>query len=353
MPVRTSTLARRTTCSSGSGRAAARLTRSRRRMFSTSTTASSTSSPIAMASPPSVMTLIDWPSHCRTSTATASDSGIAVSVISVVRADSRNANSTMATMIAPSRSACATLPTAASMKSAWRNSTCGASSPGGRPAPTSASAASTARVSATVSACGCLCTPRITAGRPLWPASPRLSAGANETCATWPSSSARPSRQATARPASWPARSSPPPPRPRWRIRYSRPARSMKPPPALPAKPRRACSICVSETPNCAMRAVSGATRSVRTSPPIGMTWATPGIASSRGRSTKSAQSRACIDSDPPGAPAGAAAAACSGSAISRISPMIEVTGPITGTTPGGSCSRTSASRSATSWRLR
>ena len=39
--------------------------------------------------------------------------------------------------------------------------------------------------------------------------------------------------------------------------------------------------------------------------------------------------------------------------AISMISPMIEVTGPICGVTPRGSCSRTSDRRSATSWRER
>jgi hypothetical protein len=43
-----------------------------------------------------------------------------------------------------------------------------------------------------------------------------------------------------------------------------------------------------------------------------------------------------------------------SGSATSMISPMIDDTGPITGVmSPGSCCSRTSASRSATSWRLR
>jgi hypothetical protein len=35
------------------------------------------------------------------------------------------------------------------------------------------------------------------------------------------------------------------------------------------------------------------------------------------------------------------------------ICPMIELTGPICGAVPAGSWSRTEASRSATSWRLR
>ena len=118
MPERTSTLALRTTSRTGSRSRAARFCFSRRRMFSTSTTASSTSSPIAIASPPSVITLIDCPSHWNTSAVTASDSGIAVSEITVVRAESKKANSTIATMMAPSRSASATLPIEAWMKSA-------------------------------------------------------------------------------------------------------------------------------------------------------------------------------------------------------------------------------------------
>jgi len=97
------------------------------------------------------------------------------------------------------------------------------------------------------------------------------------------------------------------------------------------------------------MRAVSGATRSVRTSPPIGITCDTPGIDSRRGRSTKSAYSRAAI-----GLTAGVwPSPAPSGSAISMTSPMIDDTGPMTGVMSPGNCSRTSASRSATSWRLR
>ena len=136
-------------------------------MFSTSTTASSTSSPMAMASPPSVITLIDRPKARKASAATASDSGMASSEISVVRADSRKANRMTATITAPSRSASPTLPTEARMKSAWRNSTCGWARPLGRPGTSSCSAASTAAVSFTVSAPGCFCTLAITAGPPL------------------------------------------------------------------------------------------------------------------------------------------------------------------------------------------
>ena len=199
---------------------------------------------------------------------TASDKGIATSEIKVVRADNRKANNTMATMMAPSRKASVTLPMDASMKSAWRNNTFGAANPTGSPCLRSPNAASMAWVSLTVSAAGCFCTLTMTAGTPLYPASPRFMAAANRTLATCSSKMARPSFQATATPC----RSSTRLVRPMWRMRNSRLLRSMKPPPAFPAKPRRACSICVNVTPNCAMRAVSGSTRNWRTSPPMGMT---------------------------------------------------------------------------------
>ena len=96
------------------------------------------------------------------------------------------------------------------------------------------------------------------------------------------------------------------------------------------------------------MRAVSGSTRSWRTSPPIGTTCETPAIDSRRGRSTKSAHSRACI-----GSAIVLPSADPSGRAISITSPMIEETGPMTGVMPAGSCAPITVSRSATSWRLR
>ena len=99
-----------------------------------------------------------------------------------------------------------------------------------------------------------------------------------------------------------------------------------------------------SVTPRAAMRTVSGCTWYCRTSPPMGMTCATPGSVSKRGRNTKSAYSRVAI---------GLIFAASMGIAMSMISPMIELIGPIAGFTPGGSCSRTSESRSATFCRAR
>ena len=128
------------------------------------------------------------------------------------------------------------------------------------------------------------------------------------------------------------------------RIRYSRALCSRKPPLVLAAKFLSAPSICSSVTPNACICAGSGSTRYCLTSPPIGMTCATPGMVSRRGRSTQSAYSRTCI---------GFTRAGSTGSAISMISPMIEAIGPICGAMPSGSCSFTSDNRSATCWRLR
>src|SRR5574337_519645 len=74
------------------------------------------------------------------------------------------------------------------------------------------------------------------------------------------------------------------------------------------------------------------------TSPPMGMTWATPGMVSRRGRSTQSAYSRTCI---------GLTLSGSAGRAMRRISPMIEEIGPICGMMPAGSCSRTRFRRHA------
>ena len=64
--------------------------RSRRKMFSTSMIASSTSAPMAIASPPSVMLLMDRPASRRPRTAATSDSGMAMSVMPAARMLARN-----------------------------------------------------------------------------------------------------------------------------------------------------------------------------------------------------------------------------------------------------------------------
>ena len=86
MPDRTSAEADTTTSNTLRGEPSARFSRNLRKMFSTSTTASSTSSPMAMASPPKVIVLIEKPSSQNTTAVARIETGIAVSEIRVVRA---------------------------------------------------------------------------------------------------------------------------------------------------------------------------------------------------------------------------------------------------------------------------
>ena len=230
--------------------------------------------------------------------------------------------------------------TEASMKLAWRNVTRGACMPAGSVLARSASAASMRPVRAMVSAVGCFWMPRITAGPPSKPASPRLVAAANVTSATWRSSTLWPPRAPTARFC----RSSSRAVRPRWRISTSRPLRSRKPPEVLAENPLSAAVSCSGVTPSCAMRTVSGCTWNWRTSPPIGMTCATPAIDSRRGRSTQSAYSRTAM---------GVVRASSIGMATIMISPMMELTGPMRGAAPGGRPSSIDDRRSDTIWRAR
>lgn len=113
------------------------------------------------------MVLMDRPIALNTRAVIRMDIGMAVSEMSVVRRLSRNRNSTTATMIAPSRSASSTLPIEARMKLACLKITSGALIPAGSERVSSASAASISAVSFTVSAAGCFCTERITAGSAL------------------------------------------------------------------------------------------------------------------------------------------------------------------------------------------
>ena len=136
-------------------------------MFSTSTTASSTISPMAIASPPSVMVLIDRPAKWKTMAAVRIDTGIAVSEITVVRTFSRKAKRTTATTAVASSSTVRTLPIEVSMKLAWRNRMLSARMPEGSVRDRSASAASTSRVRRTVSMSGCFSTEMITDGLPI------------------------------------------------------------------------------------------------------------------------------------------------------------------------------------------
>jgi len=80
----------------------------------------STTSPTATASPPSVMMLMPRPSAGKQSRPAATESGIASSVISVVRTRSSVRPSTSTTMIAASRTMRPPLLIESRMKSACR-----------------------------------------------------------------------------------------------------------------------------------------------------------------------------------------------------------------------------------------
>ncbi len=136
----------------------------RRNTFSTSMIASSTRLPTAIASPPSVITLIVSPSASRASKPAASESGSAVSVTSVVRTFRRKSARMTETMIAASRSASTTLRTARSMKSAWRKICRLICTPAGWVRSSASSKASTWSVIASVFVPGAFCSVITTAG---------------------------------------------------------------------------------------------------------------------------------------------------------------------------------------------
>ena len=230
--------------------------------------------------------------------------------------------------------------TDASMKLAWRKVTRGASMPAGSEFFRSTSAASMLRVSPMVSAVGCFWMPRMTAPCPSKPASPRLVAAAKVASATWRSSTLWPFLAVRARFC----RSSSREVRPRWRMRYSRPPSSRNPPEVLAAKPLSAPVSWSCVMPSAAMRAVSGSTWNWRTSPPMGITCATPGMAMRRGRSTQSAYSRTAM---------GVVLPASMGMATCMISPMMELMGPMRGVMPLGRPSSMDDRRSDTIWRAR
>jgi hypothetical protein len=135
-------------------------------VFSTPTTASSTSSPIAIARPPSVIVLIDRSKSQNTIAVIAIDIGIASSEISVVRTFSRKTNRTTVTISSASNSTFCTFRIEFSMKSAWRNCTATVVISRGIEPRRVSSWRSISRVSATVSTPGCFWMPRITAGMP-------------------------------------------------------------------------------------------------------------------------------------------------------------------------------------------
>ena len=277
---------------------------------------------MAIASPPKVMVLMERSASQNTIAVTITDIGIATSEISVVRVSIKNKKSTMPTITNASRSTVRTLPMELSMKVACRNCTASVVTPGGKVLRSDASVRSSSRVNARVSTPGCFWMPRITAGSPPNPALPRRGRAANPTSATEDNSTGTSSRIATTSPPSAAGSRS----RPRVRITNSCARSSMKPPPPLAEKPRTAASMSSIVTPSWRMRAGDGVTRYSRTSPPRGITCDTPGTASKRGRSTKSAVSRSTIGS-----------ASSPASATNIISPMIEEIGPMLGRMSAGS----------------
>ncbi len=114
-------------------------------------------------------------------------------MIAVARQLARKIRMMSTTRIAPSRSACTTLSTATSMKSAWRKMWRSRAIPFGSAPSMSSSTSSRRSVKARVLASGCFWMPMMTASRPLNEPSPRFSAGAmttsprSATVTGWPS----------------------------------------------------------------------------------------------------------------------------------------------------------------------
>ena len=141
-------------------------------MFSTPTTASSTSAPMAIARPPSVMVLIDRSKALKTSAVIRTDTGMAVSEISVARTFMRKSIRTTATTIAASTSTRLTLSIEVSMKVACLNWTLLAVTPFvfgsfSRCSWMIFSCFSISSVRVIVSAVGCFWIPMMTAGPPM------------------------------------------------------------------------------------------------------------------------------------------------------------------------------------------
>ncbi len=107
--LRTSLEARNTTSANDSCMPFVRHSLNRCVTFSTSTMASSTSSPIATAIPPSVITLTDRSNDLKTIAVTRMLIGIAVRVIAVMRIFAKKSMRMITTRIVPSRNASTTL----------------------------------------------------------------------------------------------------------------------------------------------------------------------------------------------------------------------------------------------------
>ena len=119
-----------------------------------------------MAKPPKVIVLIDKPKYLKTKAVNRIETGIAVNEMRTGRIVPKKKYSTTATKIDAPMSLPSKVLMDASIKLACLNVTFGASMPVGKPCFNSAIADSIFFVSTTVSAEGCFCTPRMTAGPP-------------------------------------------------------------------------------------------------------------------------------------------------------------------------------------------
>ena len=293
---------------------------------------------MAIAMPPSVIVLIVMPSSFMAKIATTSESGIATMEMAVARRFQRKTKRMITTKIAPSRSAATTLCTATVMKSACRKSRECTIMPFGSVFCMSTSSRSIRSVSSRVFAPGCFCTASTTPGFALTDPSPYLGAGPTRTSATCRSSTGMPPFTATTVAPMSSALCTRPSPR----MTYSCPLSMYTPPDAFSFEPLAACSTCSSVTPVASMRAGSASTWYCFTSPPIGITCATPGTASSRRRIVQSAAVRSSCGDWVPVSP------------IMRISPITLDTGASSGAaTPAGSELATLCSFSATICRAR
>ena len=103
--------------------------------------------------------------------------------------------------------------------------------------------------------------------------------------------------------------------------------------------------------PSATSRAGSGVMWIWRAKPPMVLTSVTPGTLRSCGRTTQSCNVRRSVAVN--GVPSALRAFASASTVYMKISPMPVAMGPISGSSPAGSCDLTCCRRSATCWRAK
>ncbi len=202
--------------------------------FSVTMIAASTSSPTAIARPPSVMVLMPTPRGRSSSPESATESGIVSVTIAAARALPRSANRTAATKTPPSSTARPTPPSAVATSCDWSYTTRSVT-PFGSVRRTWSIASRIAAATLTVSAPNCLLMRQLTTSPASRCASPRRGAGASTTSATSASSTGAMPRATTVR-----RRSSTPAARPTARTLHSVEPRVRKPAAAFSLAPSSA-----------------------------------------------------------------------------------------------------------------